>query len=98
MKKLSIILAFVVFLLSINLADSRTQQTRLEMKLDSAHRTIANLNYDLEEHHPDTNKYCLGEFTVTYYCGCTDCCGKSDGITKSGAKAQEGVTVAVDPS
>lgn len=37
-----------------------------------------------------------GEFTVTYYCGCTECCGKTDGITASGTLAQEGITVAAD--
>jgi 3D (Asp-Asp-Asp) domain-containing protein len=37
-----------------------------------------------------------GEFTVTYYCSCTECCGKTDGITASGTFAQEGITVAAD--
>lgn len=36
----------------------------------------------------------LGTYKLTYYCSCTKCCGKSDGITASGVKAQEGVTVA----
>lgn len=39
----------------------------------------------------------LGEFTITYYCACVKCCGKTDGITASGAVVREGVTVAVDP-
>lgn len=39
----------------------------------------------------------LGIFKVTAYCSCTECCGKSDGITKSGVKTQEGRTIAVDP-
>ncbi len=33
-------------------------------------------------------------FVVTAYCGCPKCCGKSTGITASGAKATQGVTVA----
>lgn len=37
-------------------------------------------------------------YTVTAYCGCTKCCGKSNGITASGVKAVEGVTVATDKS
>lgn len=33
---------------------------------------------------------------VTAYCPCSKCCGKSDGITASGVKAKQGVTVAAD--
>ena len=40
----------------------------------------------------------LGEFKLTAYCACKQCCGKSDGITASGVKATEGVTVAADTS
>lgn len=39
----------------------------------------------------------LGTFKTTAYCDCVECCGKSDGITKSGVKTQEGRTIAVDP-
>ena len=44
----------------------------------------------------------LGSFTVTAYCCCKECCGKSEthpayGITASGKKATEGRTIAVDP-
>lgn len=41
--------------------------------------------------------YC-GEFEITYYDSCYECCGKINGITASGAKVQEGVTVAADTS
>lgn len=34
--------------------------------------------------------------TVTAYCGCIQCCGKSDKITASGVMATEGITVAAD--
>ena len=33
-------------------------------------------------------------YVVTAYCGCSRCCGKSTGITASGARAVQGVTVA----
>lgn len=39
-----------------------------------------------------------GDYTVTFYCACVKCCGKTDGITYSGALAEEGLTVAVDPN
>lgn len=38
----------------------------------------------------------LGEYKLTAYCACEECCGKTDGITASGVKAVEGVTVAAD--
>lgn len=38
-----------------------------------------------------------GCFTVTAYCPCFECCGKTDGITATGTVAAEGRTVAVDP-
>ena len=36
----------------------------------------------------------LGTYKLTAYCACSSCCGKSDGITASGTKAQAGRTVA----
>lgn len=39
----------------------------------------------------------LDGVTVTHYCTCSRCCGKSDGITASGRRATPGVSVAVDP-
>ena len=40
----------------------------------------------------------LGEYTITHYCACSKCCGKSDAITATGTVATEGRTIAVDPS
>lgn len=40
----------------------------------------------------------LGTYTATAYCGCSSCCGKSDGITASGTKATQGRTVAAPSS
>jgi 3D (Asp-Asp-Asp) domain-containing protein len=34
-------------------------------------------------------------YKITAYCACKKCCGKSDGITASGAKVKEGVTIAM---
>ena len=38
------------------------------------------------------------EYIATAYCDCVKCCGKTDGITKSGTKATQGRTIAVDPN
>lgn len=40
----------------------------------------------------------LGKFTLTAYCPCVKCCSKDDGITATGTLAEEGRTIAVDPS
>lgn len=40
----------------------------------------------------------IEEYVITAYCPCVQCCGKSDGITASGEKAVEGITVAMDKS
>lgn len=40
----------------------------------------------------------LGAFRVTHYCPCVQCCGKSDGITKSGRPVVPYYSIAVDPS
>lgn len=48
----------------------------------------------VEENKPEF--FDLGEFKLTAYCACEKCCGKSDGITASGAKVQQGITIAAD--
>lgn len=35
-------------------------------------------------------------YIITAYCPCVKCCGKTDGITASGEKAIQGVTVAMN--
>lgn len=46
---------------------------------------------------PESEIISLGEYKLTAYCPCMSCCGKTDGITASGVKAVEGVTIAADP-
>lgn len=45
-----------------------------------------------------TQKYTEVVATLTAYCPCKRCCGKTDGITASGTQATAGRTVAVDNS
>lgn len=40
----------------------------------------------------------LGTYTVTAYCSCQKCCGKSDGITASQVLARSNHTIAADSS
>jgi 3D (Asp-Asp-Asp) domain-containing protein len=41
----------------------------------------------------------LGEFNISAYCPCEICCGHyADGITSSGERAIEGITIAADPN
>ena len=53
--------------------------------------------YD-ETHTEQTAWQDAGEFTITHYCGCAECCGKSDCITATGTLAKMGRTVSVDAS
>lgn len=45
---------------------------------------------------PEIQQISLGTYKLTAYCACSRCCGKTNGITASGAKAVQGVTVAAD--
>lgn len=45
-----------------------------------------------------TKQYETETYTITAYCPCVKCCGKTDGITASGVKAIEGITIATDKS
>ena len=58
----------------------------------------ANISEEIIVEEPEETLQSLGQFKFTAYCACEKCCGKSDGITKTGTKATEGRTIAVDPN
>lgn len=39
----------------------------------------------------------LGMYTITFYCSCQKCCGKTNGITATGTQVKINKTIAVDP-
>lgn len=100
------ILITVLFAVIIKLVDSRSTATAIQLEYDSyrieANKDKAQLLQQLTEASKraseQTHRDYIGEFTITYYCACEKCCGKTDGITASGAMVREGVTVAVDRS
>lgn len=57
-------------------------------KAETEAETVAKVETD--------NLECLGEYTITAYCHCEKCCGKSDGITATGTETIANRTVAVD--
>lgn len=76
---------------------------------EGAHDMEPSLEMELTYKRSASEETCLPEtqidvdiegetYTVTAYCGCEKCCGKSDGITASGTVATEGRTIAVDPT
>lgn len=62
-------------------------------------RSVEEINSDgARDTEIETAQPVVEEYVITAYCHCVKCCGKSDGITASGEKATEGVTVAMDKS
>lgn len=67
-----------------------------QAEIDMLEAVIKNREEDASELMATEPEY-IGTFTVTHYCPCEQCCGKTDGVTYSGVVAEEGRTVAVDP-
>ena len=78
--------------LMVQNTDILNQQNNILLELDEQSIDPA------AESRSEVNSESLGTFTVTHYCGCEKCCGKTDGITATGTVATEGQTVAVDPN
>ena len=67
------------------------QQRGIEATEATEEATAGAIYVEDDSYQPGTY---LGTFTTTAYCGCSYCCGKSDGITASGTYATEGRTIA----
>jgi len=86
--------------------EGANQMDKLQYKIDHQEAIIQDKEEQIEvmdmlldqrvETVPKPKEIYAGEFTITYYCGCRECCDKSDGITASGTLAIEGQTVAAD--
>lgn len=72
------------------------QNSRQAAQLKDRKEQIEILEIIIENMEQEEPEY-LGIFTVTHYCPCEICCGKTDGITFTGTQATEGRTIAVDP-
>ena len=87
-----------------NIIDQAIEITNLDKSNKNLSSQIEDLTYQLLSVQSDLknlkeNKVAyIGQYKITYYCACKQCCGKTNGITASGAKVQEGVTVAADTS
>ena len=62
------------------------QQRGIEATEATEEATAGAIYVEDDSYQPGTY---LGTFTTTAYCGCSYCCGKSDGITASGTYATE---------
>ena len=99
---------FLVFLISIyiitsvlgNIEKNRAEETKKnEIILSKNNEIVAEFEeMDLNVEEIQEAKQETKNFEITAYCPCVHCCGKTDGITASGVKAIEGVTVATDNS
>ncbi len=68
-------------------ATDKKQQTGIEATEATEEATAGAILVEDDSYQPGTY---LGTYTTTAYCGCSRCCGKSDGITASGTYATEG--------
>lgn len=99
MGKLSRLLPPLFLLILLALPPEQEQTEALEPS--SAPTPVVQVIPSPPEPEPEEDKpaaHAVGECTVTYYDLCVRCCGKTDGITASGAKAVPYETCAVDPA
>ena len=109
---LGIISLFQVFAAADNEEiEASTEEANIEICNEEAaavEEVEPHIVYITETIEVDKHRELLGDFTITYYCSCEICCGSyannrptANGreivFTSTGAIAQDGITVAVDP-
>jgi 3D (Asp-Asp-Asp) domain-containing protein len=72
-------------------SDNEKQQLGIEVADDTEAATVGAILVEDDSYSSGTY---LGTYVTTAYCGCSSCCGKSDGITASGTYATQGRTIA----
>lgn len=80
-----------------NIINQAIEITNLNKSNQDLSSQLTSVQFDLEALKQNQVAY-IGKYKITYYCACKQCCGKDDGITASGVKVQEGITVAADTS
>lgn len=99
LEKTILVVLIILIVLSIPTQISEAQNSEMERKV---------VNVTLIEPEPTIEPLdvptvtqpqfvSLGEFKITAYCACIECCGKTDGITATGTRATQGRTIAVYP-
>lgn len=85
----------------ISSENTRAEENTSETTSRSLEDNRTNIKKNITKSKTNTNKISVNnkngyvKFTATGYCPCKKCCGKTTGITASGAKAKAGVTVAM---
>jgi 3D (Asp-Asp-Asp) domain-containing protein len=100
---LSLTVGLIVAQISFNLAvgyrlqQLESQISPIEVEIDDSDE-VNPLEMETVSRGPvERNLVSLGSFNISYYCKCEKCCGKTDGITFTGANAAPNHTIAVDP-
>jgi 3D (Asp-Asp-Asp) domain-containing protein len=79
-------------------AETLNQIMDLRQEIDEVKESIDNASKVAVRRQNTANTTSIGEYTITHYCPCKSCCGKTDGITATGTVATADRTIAVDPS
>lgn len=69
----------------------------IAMPINTQPKVATGTSQKVTIHSLNVNYRYIGKYTLTGYCGCARCCGKSNGITATGVRARAGRTIAVDP-